>query len=462
MNIKWEYLLAIPVFIILIYIGKYATISPFIIFSIIFSMAAAIITFQKPENGLAILIFSMLLSPEIIIAKVPGREVTIRIDDLLIVIVFLAWLAYTAVNKDWKGFIKTPIDKTLLFLVFLYVLSTAWGMISGNIKPVKGFFYTMKYIEYFMLYWLAANIIGTTKDFSRYLKFGLITCIIVTLFAYSTFNQTERVSAPFETGGGEPASLGGYYLIIFSILAGFFLHLETLHKKMACLGMIIFLIPPFAKTLSRASYVGFAILIITMLLFTKRGKITFIILIILSAILTPLYFKNIYTQITKRIMVTFTGGHYSSGADKYSNLGIGKNKITDESALLRIESWNLVINKKFPQSIRTILIGNGVTGIGFVEGQFFLVLGELGILGTIAFYWLFGKILYYSYKIYKKIADISIKSLSLALIGSTAALLFQSLTTNTFIIVRIMEPFWFLAAMVIGVALKENESILTA
>jgi len=102
----------------------------------------------------------------------------------------------------------------------------------------------------------------------------------------------------------------------------------------------------------------------------------------------------------------------------------------------------------FPRTILTMLIGNGITGIRFTEGQFFLVIGELGIFGVIAFYLLQFKILKISYTLYNLTADNTAKSLSLAMMAIVIALTFHALTTNTYIIVRIMEPFWFLVGLV--------------
>lgn len=43
------------------------------------------------------------------------------------------------------------------------------------------------------------------------------------------------------------------------------------------------------------------------------------------------------------------------------------------------------------------------------------------------------------------------QGLALGLMGALTALLMQSVAVNTFIIVRIMEPFWFLTGLVVGV-----------
>ncbi|MHB9156104.1 MAG: O-antigen ligase family protein [Endomicrobiales bacterium] len=446
----WRYFIIIPFIILLaLLIGESFTSAPFPLIALIACAFLGFITFQNPENGLMVIVFSMLLSPEIALGGLPGREITLRVDDLLIVAVFAAWLARIAVSKDWKGFIKTPLDAVLLFLLFLYLVSTFYGIVFGNIVPLKGLFYSLKYIEYFILFWVIVNVVTTKESVVRYLSAGLVTCLIVTLFAYSLFGKTGRVYAPFDTGGGEPASLGGYYLMIYAVLLSFLLHLDSLKARLLCLAMILFIMPPFVKTLSRASYLAFIPLVLTMFLLTRKRKIVFGASLLIFTLAFPFVFKGLYADLTQRIMVTFSGGTYVA-AGSYYEKGETR-KITDLSALERIASWKRVLKEKLTKNYFTAFAGNGVTGIGFVEGQFFLVLGEIGILGVAAFYFMLFKIAQQSYLIYKASSEVVPRSLSLALVSALVALVFQSFTTNTFIIVRIMEPFWFLTALVMVV-----------
>jgi len=456
MNEKWRYaLLTLAAIPILIYIGKSITVTPFYLMAAICCVIVAVITFLNPEHGVMILIFSMLLSPELAVANVPGRAVTIRIDDLLIMVVFLAWFANISVDKDWKGFVKTPLDAPLILLTFLYIFSTTWGVIAGNVNPIKGIFYSLKYIEYFILYWLTVNVIKDKKLLTRYLIAGLITSIIVTLYVYSQFGSIERASAPFDKVGGEPASLGGYYIVVFEALFAFLLHAKSNAMRLAYAGLIIFTITPFVKTLSRASYLAFVALVIIMFVLTKRRKIVMGLSIISATILFPIVAPQLYYSMVDRVMVTFTGAHSAS----YTTYTVGGGKISDESALQRIESWKMVLNERFPKNLFTIFFGNGVTGIGFVEGQFFLVLGEIGFFGVITFYWVLIKIAYFSMVAYQNSSDELTMSLSITVVCALIALIFQSLTTNTFIIVRIMEPLWFLTGLVMLLPHLEQQEI---
>jgi hypothetical protein len=116
--------------------------------ALVFGAIVFIITLVNTDAGLAILIFSMLLSPEIIIGQVPGRDIVIRLDDLLLITITFAWLAKTAINKGLALFIKTPLNKIIGAYVLICLIATLRGTALGYVVPEKGFFYVLRYVEY--------------------------------------------------------------------------------------------------------------------------------------------------------------------------------------------------------------------------------------------------------------------------------------------------------------------------
>ena len=58
-------------------------------------------------------------------------------------------------------------------------------------------------------------------------------------------------------------------------------------------------------------------------------------------------------------------------------------------------------------------------------------------------------------EIYRKSKDRFYKGLALGFLAGLVAMLTHAISANTFIIVRIMEPFWFLAAIVIMLPVSE-------
>ena len=76
------------------------------------------------------------------------------------------------------------------------------------------------------------------------------------------------------------------------------------------------------------------------------------------------------------------------------------------------------------------------------------MLGETGIVGFLIFIWLIIAIFRRGLHIFNNIEDDWARGLTLGFLAGFVGLLIHSFSASTFIIVRIMEPFWFLTAIV--------------
>lgn len=434
-------------------LGKLTNTVPFVLLAVIVGSIAAFITFLKPANGLLLIVFAMLLSPEIPLMQMPGRAVVIRIDDIIIVMVFLAWLANTAVDKNWKGFEKTPLDLPILAYILVCVLFSARGVMIGNVKAVRAAFYVMKYIEYFILYWMVVNITVDLAQVKKFIIAGIITCVITTLYAYSLFPTAARVFPPFDTDGknanvGESASLAGYLLIIMAITLGMILN-DPSSSRLVWLGLFfVFMVPPFIRTLSRSTYYAFFPMVVVVIFFSERRKLLLLSSLILGALILPWVAPKLYTSMADRFHETFTGKNKIAMGSVSVNL--------EESAALRLRSWKQAFTEWLPPSPLT---GRGIASVGIVDTQYALILGETGIVGLTVFLWLLFSIGINALRSYKKCKQPLHRALSLGVLASLAGLMVQSLGVNSFVVIRIMEPFWFLTALVMKLPeLEQNNN----
>lgn len=396
------------------------------------------ISFLNPTAGITILIFSMLLSPEIKVAQVPGRVVAIRYDDILLISIALGILARNAIIKGETGILpKTPLNSSILIYILFFLISTIKGIIAGNANPTKAFFYALKYFEFFLLFFIVSINIKSEKQIKIFLIAALLTCIIVCIYGYTQIGKVVRIGAPFDIEGAEPASLGGYLLIALGVFSGLLIYARTFSMKLFYSLLIIFTIPPFLNTFSRASYVGFIIMFLGFIIFAKRMKLILLSLFILGILFYPLI---IPTAVISRVQETF------AEQGRYSAVFMGTR--LDMSAIDRLYSYVYVTKDKLPEHF---FIGHGITGGGFIDGQYFLILVELGTLGFIAFLWLIIKIFKSVIKVYKNLqVNHWAKGLPLGFLAALSGILAQAITTNSFIIVRIMEPFWFLCAIILS------------
>jgi O-antigen ligase len=104
------------------------------------------------------------------------------------------------------------------------------------------------------------------------------------------------------------------------------------------------------------------------------------------------------------------------------------------------------------------IMGYGVTGHHFMDAQYPRILVETGIVGMLAFAWLVYTLFHVGLSTWRYAQDDLLRGLSAGLIAGFVGLLVHAIGANTFIIVRIMEPFWFLAGIVIALASISEES----
>ena len=401
------------------------------------ALAIFIISFVNIEVGLYILIFSMLLSPEINIGETTGptvgRGVTLRFEDFLLIIIGFSWFAKNAADKELGLFVKTPLNKPIFLYILACSVSTGFGIISGDVEIKSGFFFVLKYVEYFIVFFMIANQLKDIDQVKRFIFCILVTCFIVSIIGLLQIPGGERVSAPFEGETGEPNTLGGYLLFVGAVAAGILIKTENYRAKYLLALLIIVMIPPFLFTQSRSSYLGLIPACFILGLLTQRRPI--IIGLLLIGLLTSPFFLP--AQIKDRILFTF------KQEESAHQVEIGDVRL-DTSTSARILRLKEVL-RDWPEHP---IIGYGVTGYNFVDAQYPRVLIETGILGLIAFIYLLYSVLRLTINNMKAVKTSYAKGLAIGFMAGYVGLLFHALGANTFIIVRIMEPFWFFAGII--------------
>ncbi len=430
-------LLVFPLFLFLFLTSLWITsTSPVTSLKIVSGIIILLISFFSTELALYLLIFSMLLSPEIVIAKTAAREVTIRLEDMLLPIIFFGWLARTAIYKDLGLILKTELNKPILYYILASFISTGFGMIMGRVSISSGFFFVLKYIEFFVVYFMVVNHINTERQVKKYLLMILATAAVIAAYAIVQIPMGVRVSAPFEGGQGEPNTLGGYLVLIISLTTGLIITIRDGRYKILLSILLALLVVPFLYTLSRSSWVAFGAMYL-FYLYRSEKRLVFAfflaVLIPLIPLITPQEIKDRYSEtISKNASIPSEqvkiGGYYF-----------------DLSTSERINTWGRVLG----DWVEKPLFGYGVTGYGFIDGQYFRTLIESGIIGFAALMYLLYSIIRTLYDGLVKTDDPLYKGFYMGLLAGVIALCGHAVGSNTFIIVRIMEPFWFLVGLAI-------------
>ena len=430
-----------------------AKVSIYISLFIITVFVLVLTSFLSAEAALYLLVASMLLSPEFLLGGdilgrgTGGRGVTIRFDDILLIVIGFGWFAKTAIRKELGLFLRTPLNIPIAFYITVCIVSTLVGFAMDRVNLKTGLFYVIKYFEYFIVYFMAANHLRDKKQIKRFVAAMLVICMVICVIAMLQIPAGGRVTAPFEGEIGEPNTLGGYLVLILSITLGLLVTSDSMKRK-TFLGILTVLIAiSLLATLSRSSWLAMGPMLLALIYFSKR-KMVIIVPVVIIVLIVPLIMPH---AVKDRALFTVAQRKHAGQVE------IGGVRL-DTSTSARLVTWKEVLTRDF---VKHPLVGYGVTGYAFVDAQYPKILIETGILGLIAFL----SLLFYIYKnalsTYRNTSDPFFSGISLGYLAGFIAMVVHAIGTNTFIIVRIMEPFWFLTAIIIMIPAIEAGELKT-
>jgi O-antigen ligase len=416
-------------------------------FILIILLLVFVCTFIWPEAGLYVLIFSMLLSPEIIAGDIGGkatlgRGLTLRLEDFLLVFIGLSWFARTAIDKSKGLFRKTPLNQPIAAYIVVCFVATLWGSIIGHVQGKAGFFFVLKYFEYMIVFFMVVNYVNSVDQAKRLLLALFITCFIVSIYGLMQIPGGGRVSAPFEGDIGEPNTFGGYLVFMGAVAVALIDHLKDIRVRVGLALLILVLLISLVYTQSRTSYLAVIPAYLTFSIMSRR-RFYFLAGLIVVLVLSPIVLPPTAKE---RIVSTFTQRAHKG------QIMVGKLRL-DTSTSARVRSWKAGLKnwQKYP------ILGQGVTGYGFMDAQYPRILVETGIVGLLAFAWLIYALFRLGLYTWRKHQDELLRGLSVGLIAGLVGLLAHAIAANTFIIVRIMEPFWCLTGLVFALSAMAEE-----
>lgn len=430
----WPVLLAAPV------AWLSATATPSAVLTVVAAVSPLIISFLSPASGLYILVFSMLLGPEVLIGELGsgallGRGVTLRFDDLLLLLVGFGWLGRMALAPSQRIVLRTPLNRPIVWYVVGCVFATLVGVLAGRIRPASGFFFLLKYYEYFFIYFMTVNIVTDKRDVQRLVTASLVTCGLVSLYAIAQIPSGVRVSAPFEGQEGEPNTLGGYLVFLLAIIGSLVIVRGAVFRRWPLILLGATAVVALQATLSRASFLALVPVLLGFAYIIRRRHPLLLIWALIAAIgLAWLLPRPVVDRITYTFNQPAEEGQIKVGALRI-----------DTSTSDRLRSWK----QAGEVWLTSPLWGKGVTGGPFMDAMYPHVLTETGLIGLAAFGVLLWSLFRAGMTGYHLSPDPYLQAISLGFVLGFLGLLVHAIGSNTFIIVRIMEPFWLFAGLVV-------------
>jgi hypothetical protein len=406
-------------------------------------LALLIASFLNTELALHVILLSMLLSPEIVVGSVGGISIgkpvtkadvlVLRVEDLILTVVTFAWLARTAMFKELGMVRRTPLNLPMFTYITAMVLATLVGVFFGTVRPLKGFFYTLKYFEYYVVFFMTVNYVQEERQLKRLLVTAFATCAISAVMGALQIPSGGRVAAPFEGQYGEPNTFGGYLVFMLALVLGGAL---AARGPMPAIGWLAFaglITAPLLFTLSRSSWLAAIPMLLTLVALSARRLLLMAGLGML-VLLAPLAFpKLVIDRYNYTLNAEVDRGEYRLGQARF-----------DTSTSARLDSWAWGIRGW----MKSPFVGYGVTGFAFMDAQFIRTLVEGGLLGLAAFAWLLAALLRHAWQAHARLRDGPYAGISMGYFAGLVGMIVHSVGANTFIIVRIMEPFWFMTGII--------------
>lgn len=426
---------------------------PILLAVLVFFMAMSA-SFVRGTEGLYLIIFGMLFSPEVGGSMGTGRatgegsNMVVRLEDIIMLAVVAGWILRSAYSHRRHGIINTKVNAAIWIYMGASIIATLLGTIQGSVRSfVSGLFNNLKYFEYFLLFFMILAHVRAEKVIKNMLRALFIVFFLAMIYGYTQIAPHKRVCAPFDT---EPNTFGGYIVLIMSLAGGIALQCKSIKTRFIMIFLILFGLTPLMFTLSRASYMGFIFSGAAFIAISSKRLIIFAVAMIFVAIMA--FGMNILPdRVQERISGTFE-------RENQYHVAIGTVDL-DASASARIISYQIALKRW----VKSPIFGYGVTGTHFIDGQYPRLLAETGIVGLSAFLYMLWRLIMAIKKVYNDARDPMLKGAALGFLCGIIGMIGHGFSANTFIIVRIAEPFWLIAALVLLIpVVEENQRAETA
>lgn len=444
------------------------------------------------------------LYPKFPLVNVAGTFVAVRIEDILIVTTLSIWGIYIVLSGKFKTFLKDKLNQALILFFFIGGISLiSANFLTHTVSPHLSFLHWARRIEFMMLLPLVATIVKTKKQLISILVIFSIVVLLVNTYALgqqylswpviSTTNSefSKGLILSLSPGARVNSTFAGHYdlavflamtLVLFTTL--FFAVRRILKIAILLLGGLSLFV--LIMTAARISFVAAAFGIFTTLII--GGKKKFLVILVLALVFILVYPSQLRDRFISTVTVNFLdmGQRYqgqtedqrvrsqlniptlaiktSSQSAETSTFAtpsgqtptdIAPGEPVDTTQLGVYRSFEIRLNLEWPRAITSFLknpaLGTGYSSLGIAtDNDILRSLGEVGLLGTIAF----GLILIEAAKrvwSQMKNSDKFLKYFSVGVFSIMIAFLINSLFIDVFEASKVASIFWMILGLNLAV-----------
>lgn len=441
----------------------------------------------------------VILYPKLPLESVQNTFVSIRLEDFVIFGMVLLWGIYIIVSGKFKKLLSEKIIQAIVIFLFIGALSTLSGIfLTKTTLPHLGALHFLRRVELMVFLPMALTLVKKTKQMKIILSILSVIIFIVALYAlgqeYLHFPIISTTTSDLSTGKvvyvdawtAVNSTFAGHYdlavflLMSLAILSAMFFYLRkiVLQVGIVILGGLSFFV--LILTAARQSFAA-AIVGVIVSLFLSGKKLLILAIIVITALalvypshlrdrlvstLTVSFFDdgqaykplteqqqqasqlNIPTlQVKSQLIPVASGGGYTTpSAGIAPDIVPGEPTNTTDLGVYR--SFAIRFNVEWPRALNALyknpVLGTGYSSLGLAtDNDFLRSLGEVGILGTIAFILvivLIWKMIWQQYKSTDKL----VKYFSAGVLAMIVAFLLNGVFIDVFESSKIAILFWFL------------------
>lgn len=442
----------------------------------------------------ATILLTIPLYPKFPFLRIPGTYVSIRLEDFLLAISVFVLAAH--ILPKLSKFLKSKINKAIFISLLVGLVSLASALfVTKTVQPHLGVLHWLRRVEYFIPFFLGVIAIRKDrKNLEFFLKVLIVTILLAFLYGFGqrhlnwpiivTQNEeyAKGVALRYVPGGHINATFAGHYdlatflILLLPIYLSLLLLVKDLRTKTLVAAVILsgmWLLSFSGSRISAASYLVAATL--SLILIKKYKAIPIMVLVgilvfSMSSNLTSRYQRLIdvgkekIEEINSKLLF-----------DPFSREVIAVEELDGPSLrrkttvptptpipVFEDRSTSIRFDVEWPRALRALsknpLLGTGYSSITLAtDNDYLRLLGEVGILGFLAFFLIF-------IRIGKKIIDSlpltrNFKGVELAFmagfVGALPGIFINAVFIDVFEASKFAIIFWLLAGF--SVALLKND-----
>ena len=432
------------------------------------------------KYGIAALLLAIPLYLKFPLFNVPKTYVAVRLEDFLLLILFVAWFFYF-LQHDKKEFLKSKLTIALFLFVVVGFLSVVNGIfLTGTVVPHLGFLHFVRRLEYIFPLLLGIIVLRKMATPRFFLETLFIAGFVVFLYGLgqiyagfpviSTQNEeyAKGLALQLIPGVRIHSTFAGHYdlaaflVLLFPLAFAYLFTLKRFWQQILFLG--IFILPPFwlfLQTESRISFVSYLIGVTITLWVIKRRIFIFPFLIV--SLLGMFFFSDLGSRYTNTIQ--FYKERVSEEI-QFPKTVYANNDIVGKVLGVEDRSTSIRLNVEWPRALRAFfknpILGTGYSSITLAtDNDYLRMLGETGIAGALAFLLVllrvvggFGKFLRSAEKFDMRTAFVG------GFAGSLAGMLVNATFIDVFEASKVAIIFWTLAGIAVGIVAHSREEVV--